>query len=128
MVQVWIALVANLLHLTIPLHRSLVVTHFSLHWNLSLKLTRILQISEFEYNFTRKTMMIYDDDDDDNKDDNDDDDDDLSKFKVKGSLDGQCWQKIPECSRSKQCHHHHHHHHLFEGSQDDQSWQRTGQM
>ena len=98
MVQVWIALVANLLHLTIPLHRSLVVTHFSLHWNLPLKLTRILQISEFEYNFTRKTMMIYDDDDDDNKDDNDDDDD-LSKFKVKGSLDGQCWQKIPECSR-----------------------------
>ena len=24
--------------------------------------------------------------------------------------------------------HHNHHHHLFEGSQDDQSWQRTGQM
>ena len=22
----------------------------------------------------------------------------------------------------------HHHHHMFEGSQDDQSWQRTGQM
>ena len=102
MVQVWIALVANLLHLTIPLHRSLVVTHFSLHWNLPLKLTRILQISEFEYNFTRKTMMIYDDDDDENS----------RMFKVKTMSSSN----------------NHHHHHLFEGSQDDQSWQRTGQM